>query len=36
MNTDHGTCACCGVRLFFSEGPLCRSCDQKAKAKGTS
>ncbi len=38
VNTDHGICARCGVRLFFSEDKVCRPCDIKAraKAKGTS
>jgi len=36
MNQDHGTCACCKVRLFFSEDKLCRPCANEAKAKGTS
>lgn len=34
MSHDHGTCACCGARLFFSEGKLCRPCRLKLKTKG--
>ena len=33
INEDHGTCARCGVRLFFGEGKVCRPCSFKAKGE---